>query len=483
MRTPGLRTRVWLALVGSVAATCVGLSVAAVADAQARRQGDMQAAATQAAQLDAGAFQSALRVKPRAVRIEDLNANTALDDLPAPRVLVAWDPQGPPQQYVFVGDDRPLTLTHPDCLVPHLATDTQQQGAGALAAWSENCRDATVGFALFTPVDPASGVHRWLVVVVLPDGAYPDPVPALLFSLALASGGLVLLSLVVAGAVAERVVRPLDLARRMAQAVAAGDRTVRLPARGKDEVATMSAAVNTMADDLTAQIGTLERANEAQRRFVADVAHELRTPTAALLASAEALANPMTRDEAAILVAPQLRRLSRLTEDLLEISRLDAGRAAVVATRVDLADVIADATSDLGEPAAVRYSGPGDVVVETDPARLRVIVRNLVVNALEHGRAPVTIVVEPEPSSVRVLVRDEGRGVPAELRGRVFDRFVRGDEARHGTGAGLGLALARENARLLGGEVSLEPDGRTFLLTLPRVLRVRSGPGPARGPS
>ncbi len=229
----------------------------------------------------------------------------------------------------------------------------------------------------------------------------------------------------------------------------------------------MSTAVNTMADRLTGQISELEQANEAQQRFVSDVAHELRTPTAALLASAEALEHPETRDEAAVLIAPQLRRLAGLTEDLLEISRMDAGRAHVEPSRIDLMDLVNEVIDDCGRPTDVSLVGCFPLEVSTDPARLRVIVRNLVANALQHGVPPVTIRAESKETSVTVSVTDEGTGVPAALRERVFDRFVRGDEARHGSSSGLGLAIAAENARLLGGTLTLDADGRTFLLTLP----------------
>jgi two-component system sensor histidine kinase MtrB len=229
----------------------------------------------------------------------------------------------------------------------------------------------------------------------------------------------------------------------------------------------MSAAVNTMADRLTGQIMQLEEANEAQQRFVSDVAHELRTPTAALLASAEALGHPETRDEAAVLIAPQLRRLVGLTEDLLEISRMDAGRAHVERSRIDLMDLVNEVIDDCSAPSDVSLVGCFPLEVSTDPSRLRVIVRNLVANALQHGAAPVTIRAEAGDAQVTVSVTDEGGGVPADLRERVFDRFVRGDEARHGSSSGLGLAIAAENARLLGGTLTLDADGRTFLLTLP----------------
>lgn len=293
-------------------------------------------------------------------------------------------------------------------------------------------------------------------------------------TLLLVSVGVVVLAALLARAVAATVSRPVTRAGAMANAVASGDLSVRIPVQGEDELAVMSSAVNAMADRLTAQIAELERANETQRQFVSDVAHELRTPTTALLASAEALQNPASRNEAAALVAPQLRRLAGLTEDLLEISRMDAGHAQVVADRIDLADLIAEIVGESGAPGQISYLGPAELPVTTDPARLRVVLRNLVANALQHGAPPVTITVGTDAGKLAVTVHDSGDGVPEALRDRVFDRFVRGDASRHGSSSGLGLAIAAENARLLDGDLSLAPDGSSFVLRLRQEIPGRS---------
>ena len=145
---------------------------------------------------------------------------------------------------------------------------------------------------------------------------------------------------------------------------------------------------------------------------------------------------------------------------------MDAGRAVVVPSRIDLVDLLAEVVDDAGG-AEIAIAAPAVLEVTTDPARLRVVVRNLLANAVQHGAPPVDVTVDRAAADVVLSVRDAGPGVPAELRDRVFDRFVRGDEARHGSSSGLGLAIARENARLLGGSLSLLPDGRTFVLQLP----------------
>lgn len=259
--------------------------------------------------------------------------------------------------------------------------------------------------------------------------------------------------------------RPVVRTAKAARAIGAGDLDRRVKVRGHDELAQVGRSVNDMADQLTGRLRQLEQAEAVQRQFVSDVAHELRTPTASLLAGATALENPATRDEAAVRIAPELRRLSALTEDLLEVSRFDAGRQRLSVDRVDLGGLARRVAASAG---GAQVSAVGDVSCVVDPRRIAMIVRNLVRNAHVHGAEPVSVIVLGDPHQVRLYVTDEGPGVPLPMRERIFDRFVQADESRHGSGSGLGLAIARENAHLHGGTLGIEPDGRTFLLTLPR---------------
>lgn len=269
----------------------------------------------------------------------------------------------------------------------------------------------------------------------------------------------VLGALAVSSWLAQRVERPMLEASRSALAIADGSLAARVPVSGDDALATMGTSINRMADSLT---GMLER----QRRFTSDVAHELRTPVATLLAASTGLEDRSTRDEAAALVAPQLRRLAALTEDLLEISRLDDGRAELHLDEVDLdALVAAEVTAS---PLAGQVVTTGSAGMLTcDAPRIALIVRNLLNNAAQHGASPVAIALARTATQVTVSINDSGDGVPEHLRDKVFDRFVRGDASRHGGGSGLGLSLARENARLHGGDLRLSDDGRTFILSLP----------------
>ena len=474
MRAPGLRGRTAIALVLAVAAACVGLSwgTLAWADASHRQviadQVGFGVVAEMRKMVDTIAEHPTSWVfLPLSVDVDTpLVVERAL--IPLAEKISPVQPELA-QQYWFVDSEVRLKDRVPECLVPNkdwLDTgdpDRPEYMPGGFGSHTQFCGDYVMGFA-YTQVPGDRGPFAWLLIHAYRLDPAESPVPALGTTLTLVSVGVVVLAALLAGIVAETVVRPVTRAGAMANAVAGGDLSVRIPVTGQDDVTAMSQAVNTMADRLTGQIAELEQANEVQRQFVSDVAHELRTPTTALLASAGALDDPQSRDQAAALVAPQLRRLAALTEDLLEISRMDAGRAQLVTDRIDLVDLIDEVAANSGAADQIVYLGPFEQPLTTDPARLRVVLRNLVANALQHGAPPVTIMLVAEDRDLAISVHDNGDGVHPELRARIFDRFVRGDASRHGTSSGLGLAIAAENARLLGGELTLEPDGSTFTL-------------------
>lgn len=477
MKPLGLRGRVAVAVVAAVATACVGLSWGTLvwADANYRQSvadNIMLGITTEMRQM--------VDVIAKDPTADWLKLQGSIDRLsPAPLSVEAAiirlegrDSRVQPElalQYGFVNTDTPMNQRIPDCMVPDKVwlTDEREQGPefspGTFQSWIEPCGDYMMGFA-YTRAGGDPGPYAWLLVHGYRMTWTDSPVPRLALALLVASLAMTGLAVLIARGVAASVLHPVTRAGAMANMVAGGDLSVRIPVRGDDDVAAMSLAINAMADRLTGQIDELERANAAQQQFVSDVAHELRTPTTALLASAEALEDPLSRPEAAALVAPQLRRLAALTEDLLEISRMDAGRAGLVTDRIDLVDLIAEVVSDSGAADRIVCLSPSELPLTTDPARLRVVLRNLVANALQHGVPPVTIALLAENREVTISVHDCGAGVPSELRERVFDRFVRGDASRHGTSSGLGLAIAAENARLLGAELALEPDGSTFTL-------------------
>lgn len=480
MKRLGLRGRIRLALVALVAITCAVLTFAAIGALSRAHEDNLDRTLMTDLRLDTIALIGAVQQRPAARTADELAVTWPEATAPSQRALIALDALGElPRRdrivpYRFFEARSSVVEGVEHCLawgdggsLGWLVPTLSDHAFGSSASWRKDCGDHAFGFS-FTPTLGEPGAPAgWVLVHALDRTQFGDPTPILRTELLLASGIALLPTLLLASLLADMITQPLARARESADRVASGDLGVRLPVEGIDEVAGMSAAVNAMADQLTAQIDDLERANQAQRRFVADVAHELRTPTAALLASAESLAHVETRDEASALVIPQLRRLAGLTEDLLEISRMDAGRAVVVPSRVDLVDLVREVLDETGRPGDVTLDAPAWLPVELDPARTRVVVRNLVANALQHGTPPVRVAVSVAGEWVEVSVTDAGPGVPDDLRERVFDRFVRGDAARHGPSTGLGLAIAHENARLLGGTLELGPAASQFTLRVP----------------
>jgi two-component system sensor histidine kinase MtrB len=290
------------------------------------------------------------------------------------------------------------------------------------------------------------------------------------------SGVLVVISAVIGAAAASGVLRPIRRTRAAVRAVAAGDLEARLDEEGGDELAELARAFNTMTAALRRTVGELRELEAGQRRFVSDVSHELRTPLTALTTACEVLDANIdgltdAGRRAARLVVVESRRLASLVEDLMEISRLDAGAADVTLERVDVTRSIKGALRSRGWDGQVDVRGDDGVTVYMDARRLDAIIGNLVGNARAYGRPPVTVTVRAGPDDVEVAVADHGDGIAPQHLPRVFDRFYKVDRSRSSGGTGLGLAIARENARLHGGDLrvaSEEGRGTTFTLQLPR---------------
>jgi two-component system sensor histidine kinase MtrB len=231
-------------------------------------------------------------------------------------------------------------------------------------------------------------------------------------------------------------------------------------------------------------VGQLRRMEADARRFVADVSHELRTPLAAMTAVTDVLDEeaPQLGDDAgqaARLVSQETRKLTRLVEDLMEVSRFDAGAARLALDDIDVASAIGSTLRARGWLGRVEADLPAGVVARLDPRRLDVIVANLVGNALKHGAPPVQVRLWADHNWIDVRVMDSGPGLAPEVLPHVFDRFYKAEFARtRSEGSGLGLAIAWENARLhtSGGlhgslEATNRPEGGAmFILRLPRVV-------------
>ena len=302
-----------------------------------------------------------------------------------------------------------------------------------------------------------------------------------------AGAGLLLLAMLAAitGLVARQVVAPVRLAARTAERLADGRLDERLRVRGEDEVARLGTAFNAMATALQTQIRQLEDLSRVQRRFVSDVSHELRTPLTTVRMAADVLYDaredfPASPERAAELLQAELDRFENLLAALLEISRYDAGAAELDASSVDLAPLVRRVVA-AAQPLADRKGSRLDValparpvIAEVEPVRIERVLRNLVVNAVEHGEGrPVRIAVTSDADVVVVTVRDAGVGLQPGQAGMVFTRFWRGDPSRARTtgGTGLGLAIALEDVRLHGGwlQAAGTPGvGSVFRMTLPR---------------
>lgn len=283
---------------------------------------------------------------------------------------------------------------------------------------------------------------------------------ALRWKLVYIAAGVSVLGIGAALLIARRIRRPILSVSGAAKELGEGALDVRVPVKGHDEVADLARSFNAMAQRLGESI-------DQQRRFVADVAHDLRTPLASMVAVVDNLddATPATRTRATEILGTQARRLARLVEDLLEIARFDAGKAELQTEIVDLAALVADAA----EVSDVDIALTGRSEVVADPRRVHTVVTNLLTNAARHGAAPITVTIEDTGSEVVLRVRDSGPGVPEDLLPILFDRFVRGDHARQTGGNGLGLSIARENTLVHGGTLTVHNDGgAVFTLTLPR---------------
>ncbi|MGW0958247.1 ATP-binding protein [Streptomyces gelaticus] len=296
-----------------------------------------------------------------------------------------------------------------------------------------------------------------------------DDTAALLDSVRAGIVPVVLLAAVLALLAAGTVLRPVRKLGRATRELAAGDLGSRVAVTGHDELADLARTFNETADALQASDADLREQEAKARRFVADVSHELRTPLAAMTMVATVLEEdaeqlPPDAARAARTVGVETARLSRLVEDLMEISRFDAGAARLNAAETDLADTVRASLALRGWTDRVRTELDEGVRAVVDRRRIDVIVANLVGNALRHGAPPVTVTLTTALVAggewVVLSVADHGPGLPPGVGERVFDRFYKADEARtrgaadeSGQGSGLGTAIALENALLHGGTI------------------------------
>lgn len=313
--------------------------------------------------------------------------------------------------------------------------------------------------------------------------------------LACGLAALVVSAVLVAAAV-RLALRPLDAMARLAKTVTGGDRGRRLsPRRTDTEIGQTAQAFDEMLDELEGAEARARHAEERTRGFLADAAHELRTPITGVQAAAETLlqhGDQLDRDQREqleVLLIREARRAGTLVSDLLTAARLDAGieleRSMV--SMLDLVTVEVDRARLLHPEAAITLDGP-EVAVQADADKLTSVLRNLVDNALRAAgpAGGVHLTLRGLDDQVLVEVWDTGPGVAPEDRQRIFDRLIRLDHGRahDAGGSGLGLAIARGYARAHGGDLTCEDPrgpGAVFVLSLPTAAH-RAGRSAPRGP-
>ena len=278
---------------------------------------------------------------------------------------------------------------------------------------------------------------------------------------------------------------PVREAAQIADQSASGDLDQRMQVRGEDDIARLAGSVNEMAASLQRQIVRLETLSQLQQQFVSDVSHELRTPLTTVRMASEMIYDArgdfdpdMARS--AELLRNQVDRFDILLSDLLEMSKIDAGASPLIFGAVDLAKLTETLLQEASHIArehstSFNYSGTSNALVFADQRRVSRIIRNLLVNAVEHCEgSTIDVQVATNESCVSISVRDHGQGIAEADIPRVFGRFWRADPARPRTlgGTGLGLSISAEDAQLHGGKIDvwgLPGKGAQFVLSLPKT--------------
>ena len=333
---------------------------------------------------------------------------------------------------------------------------------------------------VFAEPDPALG----LALIFY---AQPEPTAGEFFNeyflrpLIYAGSLAVLLAVLLAVVIARSVARPLGTMAGAAEAIARGDYDQRVPQEGPDEVQRVAGSFNSMAAQVKAT-------QQAQRDFVANVSHDLKTPLTAISGWSQALLDgaadaPEERQRAAETIYAEADRMSRLVNELLDLARLESGQLQMNMRSVDLGDILADVyRSQLPRARAKSIDMEVDAVREAlvagDPDRLAQIFTNLVDNALAYtppGGA-VRLATRTNGNWVEGSVTDTGPGIPDEELPRVFERFYRLEKSRareeRGRGSGLGLAIVHELVTAHGGVISVSSQvgrGTAFIVRLPAV--------------
>jgi signal transduction histidine kinase len=424
----------------------------------------------QVATGQSGRLQQAMerRISPPALRA----LVRAVDQRTGARVTVLAlrdGPSGP--EPVFVVADSELERT---AVVPGYPAARAAALGGPVASavepnGGERLGETAVALSL-------NGEPRWVAVFSTGLADVDDNV-ALIRRQILIAGAIALLAALGAGwLVARAHSRRLRRLEEAAEKVADGDFSSPIPVDSNDEVGQLAMTFNEMQK-------RLERLDSARKEFIANASHELRTPIFSLSGFVELLEDedpdPEARAEWMRTMREQIERLTKLTVDLLDLSKLDSDAISLRRERVRLVEVALRVAEEFG-PAAERHDSAIEIADDAgaaaaaDPERVAQIMRILIDNALTHtpeGTA-ISVGATEQNGSASLVVTDDGPGIDARSRERVFERFYTGDEV---SGSGLGLAIARELALRMNGSLELRSRrGRTvFELRLPAAARIR----------
>ncbi len=368
-------------------------------------------------------------------------------------------------QIPTVGASQPMILTEgtwytsavtvqPDALPTALLEAADPTGASQIFAVSGDPFYAVAipaASAMYVEVFPMRDLHQtltwggWILVV-----------------LTLVAG---VLGAIIGATAVGRILGPVRRLGVGAQRIAGGELATRIDLTGDPDLDPIAESFNDMAQAVQNRIAR-------ERRFTGNVSHELRSPLTAVMGTTELLESRRERlgeREASLIdvLAKQVRRMSQMLLDLLEISRIGSDDPPLFES-ADVAALCREVVEARGiDPAIVVGDTP---TIRTDSRRFERIVGNLVDNAQHHGQGVVQVVIRREPNTVSIMVDDAGPGVAPEIRERLFEPFTRGDRAKQTAGAGLGLAIALEQSHVLGGDLSItdSPEGGArFIATLP----------------
>lgn len=414
----------------------------------------------------------ALTLVQRRLLTDDLDESLATHSAAVENAIARGTVDGP---LAGQGDDDAIAqVVRDDGTV--IAASANLVGASALPALDD--RDGEQIRSMRLPADDAEYrvLSRRVESVTIHTGATIDDidesVTALRLGLAVTIPVVALTLALLVWWLVGRTLRPVDAIRREVADISGRNlgRRVPEPATG-DEIAELAHTMNAMLE-------RVERAADQQQRFVADASHELRSPLARMRAELEVdLGHPSTADTPAThrSVLAETEHLQRLVEDLLLLARVDANGAATASVRdVDLDDIVMRETRRVRETTAVTVDvrGVSAAQVQGNPDELTRVIRNLLDNAARHARTAITVVLVEDDSQATITVADDGPGVPSTDEERIFERFVRLDEARSNRdgGSGLGLAIARELVERHGGTIRLDvahSPGARFVVRLP----------------